>query len=462
MQSSKSTKYKKSLFIFRRDLRLVDNTGLIAAAKASNAVIPVFFLDPRQTTHHDYFTSAGFACMSQSIVELDEELHKEKSALSIVVGSPQDMLSGIIKRDQIDAVFVNRDYTPFARTRDTALQKICLAHGIDFHVYGDALLVEPEHITTNTGKPYTVFTPFYKKATATIGIPHPVKKPTANWTKLQRTPLTHIDAQKIKSYRKSAQVCIGGRKEGLRLLSELHTKNTYPKSRDFPAQSKTSYLSVHHKFGSISIRESYHQAQAVFGKDTTFIKELFWRDFFTHIAWHFPRIFKGPFETKYTDIAWSKSQKTFNAWKQGITGFPIIDAGMRELVATGYMHNRVRMLTASFLVKDLHINWQWGEKFFAEHLADYDPCVNNGNWQWVASTGCDAQPYFRIFNPWLQQKKFDSDAIYIKKWIPELANKTPNEIHALYKSFVASNYPKPIVDHSEVAKEAKILFQQTK
>ncbi|MBW3021154.1 FAD-binding domain-containing protein, partial [Candidatus Woesearchaeota archaeon] len=210
--------------------------------------------------------------------------------------------------------------------------------------------------------------------------------------------------------------------------------------------------------GTISIREIYSSFKENFQE--VLINEVYWRDFFTHIIYHFPNVLDGAFKNKYDKIKWDNDKKLFQKWCEGKTGFPIVDAGMRELNTTGYMHNRVRMIVASFLVKDLHINWQWGEKYFAQNLIDYDPAVNNGNWQWAASTGCDAQPYFRIFNPWSQQEKFDRDCEYIKKWVPELKDLTSYEIHNLYKNHNLKNYPKPIVEHKEESQKAKEMFKR--
>ena len=225
----------------------------------------------------------------------------------------------------------------------------------------------------------------------------------------------------------------------------------------------TTRLSAHHKFGTISIRESYWVVKRELGNSSQLITELYWRDFFTHVAFHFPHVFKGAFREEYNGLEWSKSKKNFDAWCEGKTGFPIVDAGMRQLKETGWTHNRVRMITASFLVKDLHIDWRWGEKFFAQHLVDYDPAVNNGNWQWVAGSGCDAAPYFRVFNPWTQQKKFDQDVKYIKKFIPELEKLTAKQIHDWEKRQVDGiAYPAPIIDHAEARKETLKRYGKTR
>jgi deoxyribodipyrimidine photo-lyase len=240
----------------------------------------------------------------------------------------------------------------------------------------------------------------------------------------------------------------------------LESLSDYEVQRDYPAQDFTSHLSAHNKFGTVSIREVYHRIRKLFGASHTLISELYWRDFFTHIVYHFPHVMGGAFHEKYNGLKWANREDFFKAWCEGRTGFPIVDAGMRELNTTGHMHNRVRMVVSSFLVKDLHIDWRWGERYFAQQLTDYDPAVNNGNWQWAASTGCDAQPYFRIFNPWKQQQRYDLDCEYIKKWIPALRSLPPKDIHDLEKQRERKpgSYPEPIVNHRIASAAAESMF----
>ncbi|MBZ0167786.1 MAG: DNA photolyase family protein, partial [Candidatus Omnitrophica bacterium] len=255
----------------------------------------------------------------------------------------------------------------------------------------------------------------------------------------------------------------GGRKSGLKILKGLSRYKNYDDERDIPAVDGTTNLSAHNKFGTVSVREVYHGMRNVLGQTHTLIKQLYWRDFFVHVGYHHPEVLGSAFHEKYNKIPWRDSRQDFQAWCDGRTGFPIVDAGMRELNTTGFMHNRVRMITASLLVKDLQIDWRWGEKYFAQKLIDYDPLVNNGNWQWVASTGCDVQPYFRVFNPWRQQERFDPDAKYIKHWIPELKELSPKEIHTwdgAEGSLFAPDYPPPMVDHSVETKKVKELFKR--
>jgi deoxyribodipyrimidine photo-lyase len=399
--------------------------------------------------------------MVHSLVELDSELRKKGSQLYCFKGnSAEEVVSALLDATKARAVFVNRDYTPFSREKDNQIGMICKAREVKFFSYADALLTEPEQVKKNDGTPYTIYTPFMKKARL-LTIPLPIRNSFNNYyTETLNLPAA-IDSPTnmlISSNRKL--LLEGGRTEALQLLSHIGELGQYDRDRNFPAIKGTSLLSAHLKFGTLSIRETYHKIKAEFSEESTLINELFWRDFFTHIVFHFPHVFGQPFNNKYCRIAWINNEEKFKQWYNGQTGFPIVDAGMRELVTTGYMHNRVRMIVASFLTKDLHIDWRWGERFFANHLIDYDPAVNNGNWQWAASTGCDAQPYFRIFNPWSQQQKFDPDCVYIKKWVPELKELKSKEIHSLGQLLVKRiNYPSPMVEHNVESKIAKEMFR---
>ena len=333
--------------------------------------------------------------------------------------------------------------------RDKGIAMACQRHNIAFHCHADALLHEPEQVLKDDGKPYVIFTHAFKRARQL-----PVASPRKNnFENYYHQPIQLADdtlPQKFTTNTNTLLAVKGGRQEGRALLKRSLSLTNYTDLRNFPAVRGTTMLSAHNKFGTLSIREVYQTIARELGEQHTLITELYWRDFFTHIAFHFPHIFSGAFHQKYDSLDWDNNKKHFQAWCKGETGFPIVDAGMRELNTTGYMHNRVRMITASFLVKDLHIDWRWGEKYFAQQLVDYDPAVNNGNWQWSASTGCDAQPYFRIFNPWLQQKKFDANCDYIKKWLPELITCPIKAIHHPQKMavFTPNNYFHPLVDHA--------------
>lgn len=439
-----------ALFIFRRDLRVHDNRGLLVALNEHDKVLPCFIFDPRQTTDKNtYKSESGFVFLKASLADLNEQLHQRDGRLYTFEGIAHEVVDTLLKNHDIDAVYVNRDYTPFSIARDEKIEAVCKKHKVDFKSFDDALLHPPEMIHKDDGEPYTVYTPFYKKSSQ-----FPVSKPKEN--KKTNYMTTSLDEEKRFNLNMSKEA---GRQGALVLLKELKQLEDYKTIRDFPAQLGTSRLSVHHKFGTISIRETYWKATELFGEGCQYIKELYWRDFYTHVAYHYPKVFGDAFQEKYNDIKWPGTEKEFLAWCEGKTGFPIVDAGMRELNQSGYMHNRVRMIVASFLTKDLHIDWRKGERYFAQKLVDYDPAVNNGSWQWAASTGTDAQPYFRVFNPWLQQKKFDPKAEYIKKWVPELKDLDADTIHNLDTKAGPKNYPEPIVDHKTAREIALSLFK---
>lgn len=449
---------QKSLFIFRRDLRLEDNTALIAALSESKEVACAFFFDPRQVNEdaNPYFSKNAFQFMLLSLGELAMEIEKKGGKLRLFLGKPED----IIGKLDIDAVFVNRDYTPFSIKRDSELAKACKKGGIAFHSFGDALLCEPELVHKPDGKPYTVFSHYFRSASK-FAVSKPTKNTHSNYFKgeLKGSDERLLYKMRKKLGNKNTKIA-GGRKRGLGILERISDFRHYASLRNLPAKDGTTKLSAHHKFGTVSIRETYHAIASGLSENHPLINEIYWRDFFTYIACHFPHVFGAPFNRKYENLRWKGNEARLLAWKEGKTGFPIVDAGMRELNATGFMHNRVRMIVASFLTKDLHIDWREGEMHFARHLLDFDPCVNNGNWQWSASTGCDAQPYFRIFNPWLQQKRFDPDCEYIKKWVPELSALPPRAIHALEKGNPPKGYPSQIVVHGEEARLSKFIFSQ--
>jgi deoxyribodipyrimidine photo-lyase len=451
--------FKTSVHIFRRDLRLEDNTALMAALSQSERVLPIFIFDKRQL-ENPYHGKNSFEFMVNSLLVLDQKLKERDAELYFFKGGLNEILNEIISKTEPDALFVNRDYTPFSRRRDDEIAQLCKKKQISFNAYADALLNEPEQVSKPDGKPYTVFTPYMKKAKQNT-VAEPVHNLYSNYFtgKIDCEYQIENPGELIKN--PNPQLLLrGGRKEGLSMLEKLSSLYDYEKQRNIPSKEGTSLLSAHHKFGTVSVRETHQKILLEFGGDHPLINELYWRDFFTHIVWHFPHVLGNPFKEKYNKIEWENNTLKYEKWCAGETGFPIVDAGMRELVNTGYMHNRVRMVVASFLTKDLHVDWKWGERFFAKHLIDYDPAVNNGNWQWAASTGCDAQPYFRVFNPWSQQLKFDADCKYIKKWVHELSSLTPKQIHILEtKDFTEGKYPRPIVNHKHEAEIIKQMFK---
>lgn len=457
-------KFSLSLFIFRRDLRLDDNIGLQEALRMSDQVIPCFIIDEQQVGDKNQYKSANaLQFMLESLEELNQLLEQYQTKLYIFHGNPAKIIRALHKEVAFDAVFVNRDYTPYSLERDEHIKRVCNALDIAWHQFDDYLLNAPEAIVTGSGDPYSIFTAYYKNASR-YRPAKPAKNKADNYYR-KKIMLACKQKDLFKQILPTKNKFIwqhGGRSNGLALLAAAKFLQDYQKTRDFPVY-QTSNLSAHNKFGTVSIREVYYGLAQLLGEQHPLVRQLYWRDFFTTVAYFSPFVFGQPFHEKYASIAWSHDRATLHAWQQGMTGFPIVDAGMRQLVQTGFMHNRVRMIVGSFLVKDLHHNWLEGEQFFAQHLIDYDPCVNNGNWQWVASTGCDATPYFRIFNPWLQQKKFDPACVYIKTWLPALRNVPVKDIHQWFSSPVrVKNYPKPIVDHGQQAAMAKEMYKKAR
>lgn len=417
---------EKCLFIFRRDLRLEDNLGLIFAAQNAKKVIPCFIFTPEQIEHNPYRSNHCLQFMIESLEDLSDQLKERGGKLYYFYDQPEEVVGKCIKKLGVDLVVANRDYTPYAQVRDQKIGAVCKKNKVEFHIADDALLNAPEETLKADGEPYTVFTPYFKNASK-IEVPLPQKNRASNYF-TQSIPFAEKSI--VLSQRNPKPFLKGGREAGLKILKQM------------------THLSPYLKFTVLSPREVYHQLRG----HPDLIRSLYWRDFFSHIAFFFPHVFGHAFRKKYDRVKWSYDKKAFHRWCEGKTGFPIVDAGMREMNETGFMSNRVRMITASFLTKDLHIDWRWGEKYFAQQLIDYDPAVNNGNWQWVASTGCDAQPYFRIFNPWTQQKKFDPDCEYIKQWVPELKKASSKEIHS-------GKATEPMVDHTKESKLAIKLYR---
>ena len=450
-------RYSVSLYIFRRDLRIQDNTALNQALRCSDAVLPCFIFDPRQIEKHPYQSLPALQFMLQSLDELRDEFKSMGTRLMIYHEQPVDALKNAVRDNGIQAVFVNRDYTPFSRNRDQAISHVCEELNIAFHSLPDYLLIEPEQAMKNDGTPYKVFTHFYNNACRfQVALPEPlISNNFITITEFAADPNYPCNCAKDKITQP------GGRSQALAILGRLNKLKDYSTLHDYPSSPAISRLSPHLKFGTCSIREAYYAIRNQLGDGHALLRQLYWRDFYTHIAFQFPYVFGKAFLTQYDTLKWDNNREYFERWCRGKTGFPIVDAGMRELNQSGFMHNRVRMITASFLTKDLHINWRWGERYFARHLVDYDPCVNNGNWQWAASTGCDPQPYFRIFNPWLQQRKFDPDCSYIKQWVPELREMSAKSIHDWEKkNTLVVDYPPPMVNHGQESRLAKEFYKR--
>lgn len=447
--------FQRSIFLFRRDLRLEDNSGLLEALERSEEVIPVFIFDERQIDpkQNKYFGEKSFQFMCESLHELEADIDKRGGKLQFFKGSYQEILKNILAG--ADAVFVNKDYTPFSRARDKEVETVCASEGVQFFRVHDYALSSLETIVTGQGNTYSIFTPFMKKA-AQEKVPEPRKNNFSNYSNQTlegSIPLTTL-------YTPSDTTIQGGREAALRLMRDDAFLRSYKKLRDVPSLKGTSRLSPHLKFGTVSIREVYE-----WGKTSqTFISELYWRDFYLYIAYHFPKVFGEAFQEKRNNIPWINNEAQFEAWKRGETGVPIVDAGMRQLNELGWMHNRVRMIVASFLTKNLLIDWRWGEEYFATKLVDYDPSSNNGGWQWSASVGADPKP-LRIFNPYTQTQKYDPEALYIKEWVPELASvETELLVDGKEHDFseYVSSYPKPLVSQKESYHRAREAFSTRK
>lgn len=421
-------KAKVSVFWFRRDLRLQDNAGLYHALKSGHPVLPVFIFDKNILDELEDANDRRVEFIYVALKEIQDQLLRIGSTLDVRYGEPGKVFGELLSAYAIQEVYTNHDYEPYAGERDKLVQKKLADAGVPFHPYKDQVIFEKGEVLKDDGKPYTVFTPYSRKWKALLTEfytkPYPVKKYRKQFFKQPEKKILSLAS-------------IGFKPSGLPFPSKNWKEEIikkYKEQRDYPALKGTSRLSVHLRFGTISIRELVNEAGAI---NETFLNELIWRDFYHMILWHFPQVVNESFKKEYDGIRWRNNEKEFEAWCEGKTGYPIVDAGMRELNTTGYMHNRVRMVVASFLTKHLLVDWRWGEAYFAKKLLDYDLAANNGGWQWAAGSGCDAAPYFRIFNPHLQTQKFDPQLKYIRKWVPE---------------FEEFTYAKPIVEHDVARK----------
>lgn len=420
-----------SVFIFRRDLRMQDNTALKTLIETKTKIIPVFIFNPEQIYQdkNPYFSNNCVQFMIESLKDLEKSIY-----VNYFEGQDITILETLRKKYKILNVAFNKDYSPFAIKRDAAIEEWCKKHDINIIISQDYTLFPMGSIVNNSRKPYQVFTPFYKASLKHI----PAKPVRVMLSKSQIIKVVN-HFNKDRYYKDNPNIAVnGGRYNALQRLKKNMSK--YAKERDYPALDSTTKLSAYIKFGCISIREVYHHYAKQHNKALT--RELIWREFYANILHFFPHVLGRSFKKQYDNIKWSNNREWFHKWCEGETGFAIVDAGMKQLNQTGWMHNRVRMIVAMFLTKDLLIDWCWGEKYFATKLVDYDPASNNGGWQWSASTGTDSQPYFRIFNPDLQIKKYDKNYEYIKRWNPDYAHK------------------KPIVDHKERAKIAIKVFKE--
>lgn len=425
---------KTTLFWFRRDLRLFDNAGLYKALKSSNHVLPVFIFDKHILDKLDDKKDARVAFIHETLAALKEELRAVGSDLLVYYGLPEKVWPKILKQYQVDEVFTNRDYEPYALQRDAKIKELLAKKAIPFHTFKDQVIFEKDEILKADETPYVVFTPYSRKWKAKLATKNCVGKNIKGSYYFQAYPTEayHHNFQKSDELAFPTLPKMGFAPSDIEIPGTAVAQKIirkYEEQRNFPGIKGTSQLGIHFRFGTVSIREKARKAEKL---SAIYLSELIWRDFYSQILAHFPHVDGASFRAKYDLIEWRNNEKEFEAWCSGNTGYPIVDAGMRELNATGFMHNRVRMITASFLTKHLLIDWRWGEAYFALKLLDFDLASNNGGWQWAAGSGTDAAPYFRIFNPYTQTDKFDKDRVYIDKWIPELNT---------------SDYPDAIVDH---------------
>lgn len=417
-----------SVHWFRRDLRLEDNSALYHALKSGKPVLCLFIFDSSILNKLTNKSDARVTFIHQKIENLKTELEFLGSSLLIKYGQPLAIWEEIINEYPIEEVFTNHDYEPYATSRDAKIKSLLNAKNIIFKTFKDQVIFEKEEIVKEDGTPYTVFTPYSKKWKAKLNNfylkPYLTEKYFTNFHKT--SPLPSISLHQLEFLPTSIPF---PNKE----TSQNLIKN-YEHNRDIPSMEGTSRLSLHFRFGTISIRQKAAKALLISEK---WLNELIWREFYMSIIYHFPYVVSSSFKPQYDRIEWLNNTDQYTKWCNGQTGYPIVDAGMRQLNATGFMHNRVRMIVASFLTKHLLIDWRWGEAYFAEKLLDYELASNNGGWQWAAGSGVDAAPYFRIFNPYLQTQRFDPKNSYIKTWVPE---------------FESLNYPKPIVNHDMARK----------
>ena len=451
----------KSIFMFTRDLRLEDNTTLIQALKHSECILPIFIFNPDQISDENQYKSNNcLQFMCECLDELDRNLQSLNSRLYFFHGYPEKVLESLIQQDPtITAIYITMDYTPFAKTREFKIKQLCKQYHLSFHTYEDYLLTGINKIHTSNNTCYVKFTPFLKQALEIANkIPAPDTSHATYHHKYISAKIHYSNEYKDNYhnlYTPNPNLAIhGGRSNAMKILKNLSDYQHYNQSRNFPAQNQTTKLAPFLKFNVVSIREAYYSVYSSLGMSSSLITQLYWRDFYMILLYHYPNNLHSPMKPKYSKIQWKNNLTWFKLWCTGRTGYPIVDAAMRELNTTGFMHNRCRMIVSSFLVKVLQIDWQYGEKYFAQQLIDYDPANNNGGWQWSSSSGSDSQPYFRIFNPELQTKKFDPHCEYIKKWLPELQTLTATQIlnwHTLHIQLQKQyniDYYSPIVDYT--------------
>jgi deoxyribodipyrimidine photo-lyase len=456
--------YQNSIFIFRRDFRLTDNLGLIQALENSKNVIPIFIFTPEQIEKNSYKSDNAIQFMIESLAELESKIKKKKGQLYYFYGKQDKIIKKLIKNNKIDAIYFNKDWTPYAIKRYQSINKICLKKDIDCVQVEDYTLLPINKLLNQNEEVYKVYGAFYRNA-KNFKVPKPKKIKTFNFDKIKTSDniqLNYID----KFYQKNDDILVrGGRKNAQIVLKTMKKFNQYSTKRN-ELDYETTHLSAYTKFGCVSIREVYHKMKKHLKVDNQLFNQLFWKEFYVYISKYIPHVLKGKsMKLKYDKIKWNDNNNIFKKWCEGKTGFPIVDAGMKELNKTGYMHNRSRLITSGFLVKLALIDWRKGEKYFAQKLTDYDPAQNNGGWQWSSGSGADSQPYFRIMSPISQSTKFDPDGSYIKKWIPELKDVEPKHLHDWEKfnnlyDLKKINYVEPCLDYKKARKRTMEIYKK--
>ena len=461
-------KYQNGLFIFHRDFRITDNVGLLEASSQCKRVYTCFIFTPEQVgKSNDYRSDNAIQFMIESLEDLRKSIQSKNGELIILHGQHKKSVAELVNRLDIDCIVFNKDYSPYAVERDNEIIEYCTRHQIKCLPQTDYYLFEPGTVLNGSGGYYKKFTPFYEEVLK-VEIKKPIKRTITNLAKTTmkiENSITLRDAFSKFTHNNDTIAVNGGRYRAKQILSRtLVTQANYSSERDF-LFNPTSGLSAPIKFGCISVREVYDAFKQKFGAKSDIIRQLIWREFYAHVLYGYPDVLGKSYQPSYRKIKWRTSENDFNAWKNGETGFPVVDACMRQLNETGYMHNRGRMIVANFLVKTLLLDWRMGEQYFAQKLVDYDPASNNGNWQGISGTGVDMKPYFRDMNPWIQSAKFDKDCLYIKKWLPELANVEPRDIHKWYimcndTKYHKTRYYTPIVDYDEQKKKMLELYKK--
>lgn len=460
-----------NIFIFRRDYRLYDNIGLIETLENYKKVLPIFIGTPEQLVNNEYKSNFCVQFLYESLNELSETLISKKKKLYCFFGDNISVLKKIISKNEVESINYNKDYTPYAVKRDEEINKFCDKNGIECNEYHDYLLVRPGVVLTLKHTPYKVYGQFQKKEVK-MKIDKPINLGSKELKRIYAGKINGIkvlDTSFLKKYFKENNNINkrGGRDNALKILGKIGEFGNYSKCRN-ELSYKTTELSAYIKFGCISIRETYWAFKNKIKNESSkdgLINQLIWRDFYYDIMYYFPKNMNESMRVKFRKFKWVNNKKWFKAWCEGKTGFPIVDAGMRQLNSIGYMHNRARLITSNFLTRILICDWKWGERYYAQNLSDYDPSVNNGNWQWGAGTGTDTAPFSqRIFNPWLQSNKFDLNCEYIKKWVPELKDIPNQDIHkwdVKYKLYIKDlDYPEPIVNYKKQREEVKRIYKE--